>query len=339
MSTPPPPQQSPQPPAAPPAQQAFGQQAPPAQQPFAQQPPAQQAPGQQAPGQPAFAGGGYSSPIPVVKTHLGHALASEWTKIRTVRSTMWTLALTLVLTVGIGLAFAAALSSDDYTGMPLLAGGYFGLMFSQICVITLGVLVVTSEFATGMIRTTFTACPQRPRVLLAKALVFFGLAFTVTLVATSLTALIHSSMLGGQTVPDWDWDDPIMEGSVENGELIASSGHWMGATVGASLYVALLGLMALAVGTLLRHSAGAITFMLGVVLVPLLAAMFMVGEALSGLRDALIEYSPLNGLASLFRIPMIGEEPTTGWGMLGLLAAVTAALLAAAFARLTTTDV
>ncbi|RMI38695.1 ABC transporter permease [Streptomyces triticirhizae] len=337
MSTPPPPQQAPQhapatpPPHVPPPHQQGQPPVQPGQAP-GQQPPQVPGPGQQQ------SGPGYSSPIPVVTTHLGHAIASEWTKIRTVRSTVWTLALTVLLTVGIGLAFAAALSAEDYVGMPLLAGGFFGLMFGQLCVITLGVLVITSEYGTGMIRTTLTACPQRSRVLIAKALVFFVLAFSVTLLATGLTALIHSSMLSDQVVPSYDYDDPYMEGSIENGEVVATGGHWLGATVGASLYVALLGLLALSVGTLLRHSAGAITTMLGVVLVPLLVALFMVGESLRDFRDKLIEYSPLNGLASLFRIPMIGET-ATGWPMLGLLAGVTAAAMIAALARLTTSDV
>lgn len=339
MSTPPPPpQQAPQ-------QYAPGNGAPPPYVPPQQQHSQQRHPAHHGqPGQPGqppqqpLPDAGYSSPIPVVRTHLGHAIASEWTKIRTVRSTVWTLVLTVLLTVGIGLAFAAALSTEDYVGMPLLGGGFFGLMFGQLCVITLGVLVITSEYGTGMIRTSLTACPQRARVLLAKALVFFLLAFSVTLLATGLTALIHSSMLSGQVVPTYDYGDPYMAGSIENGEVVATSGHWLGATVGASLYVGLLGLLALAVGTLLRHSAGAITTMLGVVLVPLIAALFMVGDSLSDFRDKLIEYSPLNGLASLFRIPMIGET-ATGWPMLGLLAGVTAAALIAAFARLTTSDV
>ena len=91
---------------------------------------------------------------------------------------------------------------------------------------------------------------------------------------------------------------------VQDGQVVADSGQWLGATVGAGLYVALLGLLALAVGALLRHSAGAITTMLGLVLLPLVLALFMGGEKLKDVRDFLMEYSPLNGLASLFRIPM-----------------------------------
>ncbi len=292
----------------------------------------------QPPGAPALSG--YASPIPIRHTNIGHAIASEWTKIRTVRSTVWTLIIMFALTVGVGLLFAFALSSEDEMSAPLLAGGFFGLMLGQLCIITLGVLVISSEYSTGMMRTTLTACPQRGRVLLAKALVFFLLAFVMTLLATSLTGLINSSMLGGMPVDPFT-DPDLMKDSVdpETGEVIAKGEHWLGATVGASLYVSLLGLLSLAVGGLLRHSAGAITTMVGVVLLPLLMALFMMGESLESLREKLIEYSPLNGLASLYRIPMQGEEDVTGWPLLGLLAGVTLAALIGAYARLSSTDV
>jgi hypothetical protein len=279
----------------------------------------------------------YASPIPVRRTHLGHALASEWTKIRTVRSTVWTLGIMLVLVIGVGFLTALGLSSEEWVGMPLLSGGLFGLMLGQICIFTLGVLVITSEYGTGMIRTTFTACPQRGRVFSAKAIVFFLLAFVTTTAACTLTALIQSSMLSGQTVPSYASDDPIMKDSLQGGELVATGGQWLGATVGAGLYVALLGLLSLAVGTLLRHSAGAITTMLGVVLLPLLLALFMQSESLRDVQEKLIEYSPLNGLAALFQIPMNGEG--TGWNLLGALAGVTAAALAGAYAVLSARDV
>ncbi|MEU5835136.1 ABC transporter permease [Streptomyces diacarni] len=298
-----------------------------------------QQPGQGKPGQGHWPGGiaPYSSPIPMARTNLGHALVSEWTKIRTVRSTVWTLGVMFALVVGIGLLSAVGLSGD-YTGMPLLSSGLFGLMLGQICVITLGVLVVTSEYGTGMIRTTLTACPQRARVLLAKATVFFLLAFVMTTLACALTALINSALLSDQTLPPYERGSELAD-SFEGGKLVASGSEWLGATVGAGLYVALLGLLSLAVGALLRHSAGAITAMLGVVLLPLLMAMFMAGEALQDVRDFLIEYSPLNGLASLYRIPMTTDQDATGWPLLGGLAVVTLVVFAGACALLNKRDV
>lgn len=282
----------------------------------------------------------YSSPIPQVRTHVGHAIASEWTKIRTVRSTVWTLSIMFILVVGIGALNAMAMSSQDYAQIPMFTTGLFGLMLGQICIITLGVLVVTSEYGTGMIRSTITACPPRGRVLFAKSLVFFLLAFIMTTVACTLTALIHWSLLNEKEANPNSVSTKF-EKHLENGKLVADSSQWLDATVGAALYVSLLGLLSLAVGALLRHSAGAITTMLGVVLLPLLLAMFMQVEALADLRDALVEYSPLNGLATFFRMPFISEgssEPSA-WPLLGLLAGVTAAALVAAYALLNKRDV
>lgn len=122
------------------------------------------------------------------------------------------------------------------------------------------------------------------------------------------------------------------------GKIVADSGEWLGATLGAGLYVALLGLLSLAVGALLRHSAGAITTMMGVVLLPLVMALFMVGGLSRTCADA-PGVLPLNGLASLYRIPMSEDQDATGWPLLGGLAAVTLVALVVAYALLNKRDV
>ncbi len=281
---------------------------------------------------------GYSSPIPVTRARLGHAIASEWTKIRSVRSTVWTLAVMFALVLGIGTLVALALGSQDTLELPVLSGGFFGLMFGQLCVITLGVLVITSEYSTGMIRTTLTACPSRARVLTAKAVVFFLLSFVTTLVACTLTALLHAAMIEGKRIPEYVGPELLNEESLATGEAVASAGEWLGATVGAALYVALLGLLSLAVGTLLRSTPAAITSMLGLVLLPFVVSLFLFTESTWKVGEKLREYSVLNGLSSLFRIPMEGDATGTGWPLLGLLAAVTAAALIGAYARISTRD-
>ncbi|MEV0370075.1 ABC transporter permease subunit [Streptomyces sp. NPDC050636] len=265
-------------------------------------------------------GAGYVSPIPVRRTHLGHALASEWTKIRSVRSTIWTLSVMIVLILGIGLMTALALSSPDRQVHPKLGFSFLGVLLGTLCIIPLGVLVISSEYGTGMIRTTMTACPSRARVLAAKAIVFFGLAFVITTVATTLVALIFNGMLYGP--------DPTTD-------------QWFRATVGVGLYVSVLGLLALAVGSLLRHSAGAISAMLGVVLLPMLLAVFMLGsDSLQEVSKALISYSVPNSLATLYDNPFLGTESgPQGWTPLWVLAGVTAVVLGGAFAAQSRRDV
>lgn len=279
----------------------------------------------------------FASQLPVEQTRLSHALRSEWTKIRSVRSTMWTLGVMLALVIGINLLVVVPISRSDDTTVPVLAPGLFGLMLGQLAIITLGVLVITSEYGTGMIRTTLTACPQRGRVLTAKAIVFFGVSFVVTTVTCTITALISNSVVGGrQPNPDMSDDHPGVV--IKDGLTAASGSEWLGATVGVGLYVALLGLLALAVGTLLRHSAGAITTMMGVVLLPLLVAIFL-PSSLESTRDSLVKYSSPNSLASLYHVPMIGSDNQNGGLQLVVLACVTAVALGAAYATLASRDV
>ncbi|MGY0069815.1 ABC transporter permease subunit [Streptomyces sp. QTS137] len=286
------------------------------------QPPTQQAaPAWQtaAPGSPYP---GYTSPIPVVRTHFGHALASEWTKIKSVRSTMWTLGVFVLLVVGIGLLTGVVVASTepDLGGQNALSMGFFGLLLGIMCIITLGVLTTASEYGTGMIRTTMVACPSRGRVLAAKALVFFLIAFVVTLVSATIVAFLHVAMLEGNNA-----DQP-------------TGGEWLKATVGISFYIALLGTLSLAVGSIVRHSAGAITLMIGAVLAPLVIAMFMFASSLEGVRTALFEYSIPNQL-SIFYANSLSASGPSGWDPLWIMLGLTAVTFGAALALLGRRDV
>ncbi len=129
--------------------------------------------------------------------------------------------------------------SESLSGENMLSFGFFGLLLGSMCIMTLGVLTTASEYSTGMIRTTATACPSRGRVLAAKSIVFFTVAFVTTLASSGFVAMLHSSMLGNAGA-----DSP-------------TGGQWLKATVGVSLYIALLGLLSLLIGSIIRHSAGA----------------------------------------------------------------------------------
>ncbi|WAU84825.1 ABC transporter permease subunit [Streptomyces sp. Qhu-G9] len=267
-----------------------------------------------APNWQSAPGTSYTSPIPITRTHLGHALTSEWTKIKSVRSTMWTLGVFLLLVVGIGLLVAAQTTDEDYRNVPYTIPAFFGLILGQICLITLGVLVISSEYGTGMIRTTFTASPQRHRVLTAKLLVFFVVAFVVSALAIGFVGLATSGMHGG-----------------------SSDNEWGGTVLKGSLYVSLLGVLALAVGSMLRHSAGAITAMLGVVLVPaILPAFLLMSESMRTIGEKMMEYNAPNALAQIFEID---SENGGGGSQLALLAGVTAAAIAGAYVLLERRDV
>ncbi|MEU5103116.1 MULTISPECIES: ABC transporter permease [unclassified Streptomyces] len=316
------PQQAPQQQPGAPGMPAAPQQAP---HPQAQQYAPQQAaqPGMQAAPQQAYASAapvaGYTSPIPIRRTHLGNALASEWTKIKSVRSTIWTLSVMVALVIGIGLLVASGTKDSDYSSTPTTIPGLFGTLLGQLCIVTLGVLVVTSEYGTGMIRTTFTASPQRSRVLTAKALVFFFMSFVTTTAALAFVAFVSTGMHSGPGVQE------------------PTSKQLVGATLGAGLYVSLLGLLSLAVGSMLRHSAGAITAMLGVVLLPaILPAFLMMSSSLQTLGEKMQKYSSPQSLAALFQVD---DSLGTGWSQVGMLAGITAAAFIAAYALLEKRDV
>ncbi|MEV7738393.1 ABC transporter permease [Streptomyces sp. NPDC088921] len=265
---------------------------------------------------------GYTSPIPVVRTHLGNAIASEWTKIRSVRSTIWTLGVFVLLVIGIGLGVAALVaanaSTESIRDENPLSFGFFGLLLGSMCVITLGVLTTASEYGTGMIRTTMVACPSHGRILTAKAVVFFAVAFVTTLVSVLVVALADVALLDGARTP--------------------TGQEWLKGTFGISLYIALLGLFSLIIGSIIRHSAGAITIMIGVVLAPLVIALFMFSKSLEGLRQGLFEYSIPNQL-SVFYSNSLTETGPSGWDPLWIIVALTAVAFAGAYALLEKRDV
>ncbi|GAT84035.1 ABC transporter [Streptomyces sp. F-3] len=269
---------------------------------------------------------GYTSPIPVVRAHLGHAIVSEWTKIRSVRSTVWTLGIYMLIVLGMGALIAWAIvrvPSEFHGSENPLAFGFFGLLVGSVCIITLGVLTVASEYGTGMIRTTMTACPSRIRVLAAKAVVFFLVAFTTTLFSAGLVALVHTALLDG------------------TGARQPTGEEWLRGTLGISLYLAMLGLLSLAVGAILRHSAGAITLMIGVVLAPLVLAAFMQVESLEKLRDALFDYSIPSQMAVFYANTgaTLRDSGPSGWDSLWIILGMTAAAFAVACVLLQKRDV
>ncbi|MDJ0462282.1 ABC transporter permease subunit [Streptomyces sp. H27-C3] len=262
----------------------------------------------------------YVSPIPVRRANLADALASEWTKIRSVRSTMWTLGVMILLVLGVGLIIALVLSSTTDSGPvsePALVLGVVGTMLGSICIIALGVLTVSSEYGTGMIRTTLTACPSRSRVLTAKAIVFFLLSFAITTVSTTVVGLLQTAIVNAPN---------------------ASADVWLRSTVGVGLFMALLGLVSLAVGSMLRHSAGGITVMIGLFLFPLVLAMFMFSESLVDVQQALFQYAIPSQLAALYGAEL-SESGPAGWEPVWIMLGVAVLALGGAFLALEKRDV
>ena len=182
----------------------------------------------------------------------GRVLHSEWLKFRTLRSTVWTLVLTVVLMVGFSLLFAIGVRSADgeipgVTGASVVTGGYF---FGQLTLAVLGVLVISGEYTTGMIRSTLAAVPTRLPALWAKALVLAVTAFVVGVVSVAISHLATRAILAPfDLVPD-----------LANSEDLRIM-------LGSAAYLSAISLLAFAFGALLRHSAAALAAVLGLLLV------------------------------------------------------------------------
>ena len=179
----------------------------------------------------------------------GGILASERIKFTSLASTLWCLAAIVVGTVGIAMLASLALSSGD--GAPAGAGMMAALTsvsLTQLIALVLGSLVITREYGTGMIRSTFTAAPRRLSVLAAKTIVFGVAVFVVSLIA--LLAAIAA------TTPFFSGSSAVVD--------FADAETWR-VLIGGAGYLAMIGLIGLGLGALIRNSAGAIGA--GVVLV------------------------------------------------------------------------
>nr|AFV71341.1 PyrJ4 [Streptomyces rugosporus] len=181
------------------------------------------------------------------------AVRSEWVKFRTLRSSTYTMLVTLVLGVGMAVLFAsgkgrgfrrldaAAQAAFD----PTEAGLTGAVLLAQVAMGTLGVLAITSEYGTGMIGASLSVVPRRGRVFGAKALLITLISLVVGEVVSLASFLASQMILSDMDVPSASLGDP--------GVLVA--------VTGTGGYLALVGLLGTAVGTLIRSTAGAVVVM------------------------------------------------------------------------------
>jgi hypothetical protein len=244
----------------------------------------------------------------------------EWLKLRSVRSTWWTL---FVLAAGlIGLAILvmaherwATMSAVDRASFDPTNNSYWGLAIGQLAIGVLGVLTVTSEFSSGMIRATFAAAPRRPLVLAAKAAVVAA----VTLVAGEVLAFAAFAI--GQAV----LKAPAPHATLGQPGVLR-------AVLMAGAYPALIALIGLGLGALLRHTAGAISALVGVLFVlPLI-----LGQLGTSVQHAAEKFVPMliadNSLTAVKPVPH-ALPPGLGLGLLVLYAAAVLAVGAWALVR------
>jgi len=191
------------------------------------------------------------------------ALVAEWTKFRTLRSSYWTLAAAAVITIALGMSLLGGILQRYDRGQadlnPARQGIWLhGLDLGQIILAVLGVLLATGEYGTGTMRATLTATPNRPRVLAAKALGLGGVGLVFGAALALVMFVVAQPMLGNRGL-----GVPLSDAMVLRGIGLAAL-----ATAG----VALVGL---GCGLLIRHTAGAITTLLTVMLgIPIVEQFF-----------------------------------------------------------------
>jgi ABC-2 type transport system permease protein len=200
---------------------------------------------------------------PGPRAGLGGALRSELTKIRSVRSTYWTLFAMVVVTIGIGaLACVGAINRPKGQGVgPLFdptQHSLIGLVLGQLIIVVLGALAITAEYSTGMIRTSLSVQPRRGTVLAAK-----GIVFTLVSLVSGLVASFGSFFIGQAIL------------STQHLNTSLGAPHVLRAVIGGGLFLAVCGMLAFGLGTLLRHTAAAISASIGLLFVLFVLVNFL----------------------------------------------------------------
>ncbi|HEY0188514.1 MAG TPA: hypothetical protein VGC67_13570 [Cellulomonas sp.] len=240
--------------------------------------------GTQAQGRPAVDERAVQRSVEARRTFAG-LVRSEWLKLRTLRSTCWTLGLVVAMQIAMAVTEGASLAtsypdgigSHGATTLASLAAG--GVSATQFAVMVLGVLCVTGEYRTGQVRSTFNADPGRVLVLAAKGVVVAGLTFITSFAAMVVSGVVLRVMAGD------------LAAGMSYLDLTA-----VRITVGAPLYLSLIALMSLALGAALRRAGAAICAVLVIVMaLPGTASMFP-----GGWVGTLVSYLPGSAGAAIY---------------------------------------
>lgn len=246
----------------------------------------------------------------------GNVLRSEWTKLRSVRSTYWTAGAAVVGTLGLGIAICSRFvwllhRGKDGGGFDPTELSLSGILLAQVAFGALGVLFISSEYGTGMIRATLGAVPQRRALLAAKALVVAGAALVVGEILSFTSYLVGEAILSGAGAGSSLGDPGVLR-----------------AVSGAGLYLAAIALLGFGLGALVRHTAGALSALFGL----LFATSALVNLLPESWATTVRRFLPVNAGMQVFTMRQQGDAlaPFAGLGVLclyGVLALGLAAVL------------
>ncbi|MGW0910169.1 ABC transporter permease [Streptomyces sp. NPDC002784] len=242
-------------------------------------------------------------------------IRSEWTKIRSVASTVWTLSLAVVVTIALGMLISL-LSKNEFDKMdredrlsfdPTFIS-FAGMSLGQLAMIVFGVLVVSNEYSTGMIRTSLAAVPQRGSFLFSKITVATALALLVGLVTSFVTFFLGQAMLGEHKASIGD--DGVLR-----------------AVIGGGLYMTLIAMFSMGVAAMLRSPM----LSLGI----LMPFFFLVSNILGNVpaTKKIGRYLPDQAGSKIMQVvtPVDDDTPYGPWGGLGIMVLWVIAALAGGY--------
>jgi ABC-2 type transport system permease protein len=249
---------------------------------------------------------------------------SEWTKLYSLRSSRYSLLATALMTIGFGVIASAAtvsrwssMSAADKATFDPLSTSLLGVRFGVLAIGVLGVMIITGEYTTGMIRSTMTAVPKRLPVLWGKASVYALVALVIAIPAAFIAFFAGQAILSGQHI-----------------QISFSHAGVPGAILGAAGYLTLVGLFAMGLGAILRNTAAGIATFAGIMFVvpPLISILP------SSIANSIDPYLPSNAGQAMMQIGHHANTLSPGAG-LAVFAAYVALVIAAAAVLLVRRDV
>ena len=261
-------------------------------------------------------GGAFGSPVTQRRV-----VRSEWTKLWSLRSTRWSLLVSAVAMTGLGILISGVqmahwnqMSADDRATFNPVDVSLGGWHLAQLAIAVLGVLLITGEYSTGQIRSTFAAVPRRLPVLWAKVAVYGAVTLVLMLAASFVAFLVSQPILAQHHV-----------------DTSLSSPHVLRAVVGAALFLTATGLLGVSIGALVRNTAGGIAVFAGIMFVlPGISAILP-----NSWGDSLNPYLPLNAGSAIINVQHDPSAlaPWSGFALFAGYAIVTLALSAALLNR------
>jgi ABC-2 type transport system permease protein len=237
------------------------------------------------------------------------ALHAEWIKLRSVRSTGWSLVAGFGLMLGLtALVCSSSTTTGGSPGHPgdndIVRDSLGGVWLGQIPFVLLAVLAIAAEYSTGMIRTTFAADPRRWATIASKWTLVGALVLSTGLLASAASFVLGQSLLRGNGFNYQGGYDPVS----------LTDGPALRAVVGTALYLTALALLALGIAAIVRGTAAAISLVLGVVFVPLIAAGLLPERT----GDLVLQATPIAGLASQQTVDRPDAIPMGPWAGLAV---------------------